>query len=50
MDVQGLRKKGTSERYLSAEPEMAADLMYGKITLDEELDYGGGVEWYGNPF
>ena len=50
MDVQGLRKKGTSERYLSAEPAMAADLMYGKITLDEELDYGGGVEWYGNPF
>lgn len=50
MDVQGLRKKGTSERYLSAEPAMAADLMYGKITLGEELDYGGGVEWYGNPF
>ena len=50
MDVQGLRKKGTSERYLSAEPAMAADLMYGNIGLYSELDYGGGVEWYGNPF
>lgn len=48
--VQGLREKGTSYRYLTAEPEMAADLMYGRISLDSELDYGGGVEWYGNPF
>ena len=48
--VQGLRVKGTSYRYLTAEPEMAADLMYGRIGLDSELDYGGGVEWYGNPF
>ena len=48
--VQDLRKKGTSARYLTAEPEMAADLMYGRIGLDSELDYGGGVEWYGNPF
>ena len=48
--VQGLREKGTTYRYLTAEPEMAADLMYGKIGLDSELDYGGGVEWYGNPF
>jgi hypothetical protein len=29
---------------------MAADLMYGNIGLYSELDYGGGVEWYGNPF
>ena len=48
--VQGLREKGTTYRYLTAEPEMAADLMYGRIGLDSELDYGGGVEWYGNPF
>ncbi len=48
--VQGLRKKGTSTRYLQAEPEMAVDLMYGNISLDSQLDYGGGVEWYGNPF
>ena len=48
--VQGLRKKGTSDRYLKGEPEMAVDLMYGNIGLDSELDYGGGVEWYGNPF
>lgn len=48
--VEGLREKGTSYRYLMAEPEMAADLMYGRIGLDSELDYGGGVEWYGNPF
>ena len=48
--VEGLREKGTSYRYLTAEPEMAADLMYGRIGLDSELDYGGGVEWYGNPF
>ncbi len=50
MSVQGLRKKGTSSRYLEAEPAMAADLMYGNIGLGSELDYGGGVEWYGNPF
>ena len=48
--MEGLREKGTSYRYLTAEPEMAADLMYGRIGLDSELDYGGGVEWYGNPF
>ena len=29
---------------------MTADLMYGRISLDSVLDYGGGVEWYGNPF
>ena len=48
--VEGLREKGTTYRYLTAEPEMAADLMYGRIGLGSELDYGGGVEWYGNPF
>ena len=44
------RTKGTGERYLIYEPEMAADLMYGRINLDSERIYGCGVEWYGNPF
>ncbi len=44
------RTKGTNERYVIYEPEMAADLMFGRIDLDSERIYGCGVEWYGNPF
>lgn len=44
------RYKGTGDRYLWFEPEMAADLMYGRIGLDSVKIYGEGVEWHGNPF
>ena len=44
------RIKGTVDRYLLYEPMMAVELMYGQIGLDTEKIYGGGVEWYGNPF
>ena len=44
------RYKGTGDRYLWYEPEMAADLMYGRIGLDSVKIYGEGVEWHGNPF
>ena len=44
------RTKGTNERYLIYEPEMAADLMFGNIDLNSWRTYGCGVEWYGNPF
>ena len=26
------------------------DLLYGYITIDSDISYGGGVEWHGNPF
>ena len=42
--------KGTTKRYLKAEPQMALDLLYGYITIDSDISYGGGVEWHGNPF
>ena len=44
------RVKGTNPRYLYYEPELAADLMYGRISVDSEQVYGDGVEWHGNPF
>ena len=44
------RTKGTNDRYLIYEPEMAADLMFGRVNLDSWKIYGCGVEWYGNPF
>lgn len=43
-------RKGTTKRYLEAEPQMALDLLYGYVTIDSVTDYGGGVEWHGNPF
>lgn len=42
--------KGTTIRYRRSEPQMALDLLYGYITIDSKVNYGGGVEWYGNPF
>ncbi len=47
--VQG-RLKNTNTRYLYAEPQMALDLLYGYVTIDSHVNYGGGVEWHGNPF
>lgn len=47
--VKGVRK-GTTKRYLSSEPRMAFDLLYGYTTIDSYVRYGGGVEWHGNPF
>ncbi len=44
------RVKGTNPRYLYYEPELAADLMYGRISVDSEQVYGDGVEWHGDPF
>ena len=46
----GSVKKGTSTRYLKSEPQMALDLLYGYTTIDSVVNYGGGVEWHGNPF
>lgn len=46
----GDKKKGTTKRYRQAEPRMALDLLYGYVTIDSEVNYGGGVEWHGNPF
>lgn len=46
----GKVRKGTSKRYLQAEPQMALDLLYGYVTIDSVANYGGGVEWHGNPF
>lgn len=45
----GSVKKGTTTRYMTAEPAMAMDLLYGQITIDSDVTYGGGVEWHGNP-
>lgn len=42
--------KGTTTRYKRSEPQMALDLLYGYITIDSHKNYGGGVEWHGNPF
>lgn len=42
--------KGTTKRYLKSEPQMALDLLYGYTTIDSTINYGGGVEWHGNPF
>lgn len=42
--------KGTSTRYKKSEPQMALDLLYGYVTIDSKVNYGGGVEWHGNPF
>ena len=42
--------KGTTTRYKKSEPQMALDLLYGYITIDSHKNYGGGVEWHGNPF
>lgn len=46
----GNGRKGTTTRYLKAEPVMALDLLNGYMTIDSVVNYGGGVEWYGNPF
>lgn len=46
----GDHQKGTSTRYLSAEPRLALDLLYGYANIDSVINYGGGVEWGGNPF
>lgn len=46
----GKVRKGTTKRYLQAEPQMALDLLYGYVTIDSVENYGGGVEWHGNPF
>lgn len=46
----GKTRKGTTKRYLQAEPQMALDLLYGYVTIDSVVNYGGGVEWHGNPF
>lgn len=46
----GKTRKGTTKRYLEAEPQMALDLLYGYVTIDSVINYGGGVEWHGNPF
>lgn len=43
-------KKGTTMRYMVSEPQMALDLLYGYTTIDSYKNYGGGVEWHGNPF
>lgn len=43
-------KKGTTPRYMESEPRMALDLLYGYVTIDSVVNYGGGVEWHGNPF
>ena len=32
--------KGTTKRYLKAEPQMALDLLYGYITIDSDISYG----------
>lgn len=45
----GKLKKGTTKRYLQAEPQMALDFLYGYITIDSIANYGDGVEWHGNP-
>lgn len=42
--------KGTTTRYVRSEPQMALDLLYGYTTIDSDMNYGGGVEWHGNPF
>ena len=44
------RVKGTNPRYLYYEPELAADLMFGRISVDSEQVCGDGVEWHGDPF
>lgn len=46
----GSTLKGTTKRYKKSEPQMALDLLYGYTTVDSNINYGGGVEWHGNPF
>lgn len=46
----GRALKGTTARYLKSEPQMALDLLCGYITIDSSVNYGGGVEWHGDPF
>jgi len=46
----GKAVKGTTKRYRIAEPQLALDLLYGHVTIDSDINYGGGVEWHGNPF
>lgn len=43
-------KKGTTGRYLAAEPQMALDLYHGYTTIDSYKDYGSGVQWCGDIF
>lgn len=42
--------KGTTGRYLVSEPAMAKDMLYGRINLFSDRNYGNGVEWYGSQF
>lgn len=46
----GRSLKGTTTRYRKSEPQMALDLLFGYVTIDSDVAYGGGVEWHGNPF
>lgn len=43
-------KKGTTGRYLAAEPQMALDLYHGYTTIDSHKNYGSGVQWCGDIF
>ena len=46
----GSVRKGTTARYLYAEPRMAMALYSAEINVGSECVYGGGVEWHGSPF
>ncbi|MDO5776273.1 MAG: hypothetical protein Q4P22_06600 [Eubacteriales bacterium] len=46
----GNRKKGTNGRFLVSEPQMAKDILYGRINILSEAGYGNGVEWHGQTF
>lgn len=43
-------RKGTTGRYLAAEPQMALDLYHGYTTIDSHKNYGSGVQWCGDIF
>lgn len=43
-------RKGTTGRYLSAEPQMALDLYHGYTTIDTAKNYSYGVQWCKNIF
>lgn len=43
-------RKGTTGRYLFAEPQMALDLYHGYTTIDTAKNYGHGVQWCKNIF
>lgn len=43
-------RKGTTGRYLYAEPQMALDLYHGYATIDTAKNYSSGVQWCKNIF